>query len=334
MIIVTGGAGFIGSAMVWYLNSIGRSDIVIVDALGSSEKWQNLVPLAYDDYLEKDDFIRLVREGQLHAHLGLAADGLEAIIHLGACSSTTESDARYLVHNNFAYSKDVCRFALECGARFIYASSAATYGDGANGFCDDETQLATLRPLNMYGYSKQMFDLWAQRHRLLDKIAGLKFFNVFGPNEYHKGDMRSLVIKAYEQIIATGKIGLFKSYRSDYADGEQQRDFVYVKDVVRMIGYFLEQPHINGIYNIGSSRAHSWNELAAAIFAALNRPEQIEYVDMPEHLKDKYQYYTCSDIRKLAAAGYATPPCLLQDAVRDYVVNYLVPGAHLGSCHE
>lgn len=330
MIIVTGGAGFIGSAIVWQLNQMGRKDIVVVDSLGSSEKWRNLTPLQFADYLEKDDFMQLVLDHKIHEYLALDKDGIEAIIHMGACSATTELDARYLIHNNFEYTKQLALFALSSDARFIYASSAATYGDGASGFHDDESALNSLRPLNMYGYSKQLFDQWAAQQGLLDKIVGLKFFNVFGPNEYHKGDMSSLVIKAYRQILSTGKIGLFRSYRDEYADGEQMRDFVYVKDVVDMALYFLDKPSLNGIYNIGSDGANSWNALAAAIFAALEREVAIEYVDMPEHLKEKYQYYTCSDVGKLRAIGYAGKQTSLTDAVYDYVVNYLVPNKHLG----
>lgn len=330
MIIVTGGAGFIGSAIVWQLNQMGRRDIVVVDSLGSGEKWRNLTALQFADYLEKDDFMRLVLDDKIHDYLALDQHGLEAIIHMGACSATTERDARYLIHNNFEYTKQLALLAQRCNARFIYASSAATYGDGACGFNDDESTLDSLRPLNMYGYSKQLFDQWAAHQGLLDKIVGLKFFNVFGPNEYHKGDMSSLVIKAYHQILSTGKIALFRSYRDEYADGEQMRDFVYVKDVVDMALYFLDKPAINGIYNIGSDGAHSWNTLATAIFAALGRVTNIEYVEMPEHLKEKYQYYTCSDVSKLRATGYTGQHTSLTAAVRDYVVNYLVPHKHLG----
>nr|WP_320051066.1 ADP-glyceromanno-heptose 6-epimerase [uncultured Desulfuromonas sp.] len=330
MIIVTGGAGFIGSAMVWKLNQMGRQDILIVDSLGCSEKWKNLVPLRYSDYIEKDDFLELVLTHQLEQRLDLGKEGIEAVLHMGACSSTTELDARYLIHNNFEYTKHMAQLALRSDARFIYASSAATYGDGEDGFADDETNLDSLRPLNMYGYSKHMFDQWAKREGILDQIVGLKFFNVFGPNEYHKGDMSSLVIKAYHQILESGKIGLFKSYRPEYAHGEQKRDFVYVKDVVDMSLFFLNNRESNGLFNIGSSGASTWNELAGAIFAALDREPVIDYIEMPEHLKAKYQYYTCSDVSKLRQAGFEQAQTPLADAVRDYVVNYLVPSRHLG----
>jgi len=330
VIIVTGGAGFIGSAMVWKLNQMGRQDILIVDSLGCSEKWKNLIPLRYSDYIEKDDFLELVLTDQLDQRFDLGEQGIEAVLHMGACSATTELDARYLIHNNFEYTKHMARLALRSNARFIYASSAATYGDGEDGFADDENALDSLRPLNMYGYSKQMFDQWAKREGILDRIVGLKFFNVFGPNEYHKGDMSSLVIKAYHQILETGKIGLFKSYRPEYAHGEQKRDFVYIKDVVDMSLFFLDNPEANGIYNIGSSGASTWNELAEAIFAALERDPVIDYIEMPDHLKQKYQYYTCSDVSKLRQAGFKQSQTALTDAVRDYVVNYLMASKHLG----
>ncbi|MDY0213333.1 MAG: ADP-glyceromanno-heptose 6-epimerase [Desulfuromonadaceae bacterium] len=330
MIIVTGGAGFIGSALVWRLNQLGYDNIVIVDSLGTSEKWRNLVPLRYADYVEKDDFLRLAQGDSLHQVCDFGPAGIEAIFHMGACSATTETDSRYLVQNNFEYTKHMALLARHSDARFIYASSAATYGDGANGFVDAEDELDNLRPLNMYGYSKQMFDLWARREGMLDSIAGLKFFNVFGPNEYHKESMRSLVIKAYEQIMDSGKISLFKSYRPEYADGEQKRDFVYIKDVVDMTLFFFKHPEVNGIFNIGSSSAHTWNELAGSIFSALKRIPSIEYIDMPDDLRSRYQYYTCSDVTKLRDAGYTGKQHTLDSAVYDYVVNYLQKSHHLG----
>lgn len=330
MLVVTGGAGFIGSALVWRLNQLGHEDILIVDALGNGDKWKNLVPLRYRDYLEKDQFLELVLADRLGQHLGERGLPLDAIFHLGACSATTERDARYLMQNNVAYSQQMALLARRSGARFIYASSAATYGDGTQGFDDDAAALEQLRPLNMYGYSKHLFDLWLRRQGLLDSCVGLKFFNVFGPNEYHKGEMRSLVIKAYEQIVATGRIGLFKSYRPDYADGEQQRDFVYVKDVVDMTLFFLDHPQVNGLFNIGSCQAHSWNELARAIFTALGREPAIDYIDMPSQLRDRYQYYTCANTDRLRRAGYAGTGYHLTDAVADYVRNYLVPDVVLG----
>jgi ADP-L-glycero-D-manno-heptose 6-epimerase len=330
MIIVTGGAGFIGSAIVWKLNQLGRDDIVVIDHLGTEEKWKNLVPLKFRDYLEKDDFLDLVSNDRFSSVFGFDQSGIEAIIHMGACSSTTQQDATYLVKNNFEYTKQLALFALRVDARFIYASSAATYGNGNKGFSDDEAGLDKLRPLNMYGYSKQLFDLWASQNGLLKKLVGLKFFNVFGPNEYHKGDMRSLIHKACGQILATGKIELFKSYKNDYADGEQMRDFIYVKDAVDMTLHFLTNKNSAGIFNIGSGVANTWNKLASAIFNALEKPMQIDYIDMPETIREKYQYHTCADISKIRKNGYEKEIIPIEKSVDDYVAKYLLGGKRLG----
>jgi len=327
MIIVTGGAGLIGSTVVWKLNQQGRDDILIVDHLGSGDKWRNLAPLRFRDYIEKDPFLPLLESS-------FKSEPVEAIIHLGACSSTTELNASYLVENNFEYSKRLALYALKCGARFIYASSAATYGDGSLGFCDNETKLSGLRPLNAYGYSKQLFDLWLQKNDLLEKVAGLKYFNVFGPNEYHKGEMRSVVLKAYEQILTSGGMILFRSHHPDYSDGEQLRDFVYVKDAAAMTLFFLEQTDANGVFNIGTGTARSWNDLAAAIFSALGRPPDIRYIEMPEHIRTRYQYYTCANTAKLRAAGYTGSTISLEDSIADYVKNYLLGACHLGDVDE
>ena len=323
MIIVTGGAGLIGSAVVWTLNKLGRDDIVIVDHLGSGDKWQNLAPLRFRDYVEKDRFLSLL-EGPF------GSEQVEAIIHLGACSSTTERDASYLVENNFEYSKRLALHALKVGARFIYASSAATYGDGRLGFNDDEGMLARLRPLNAYGYSKQLFDLWLRQNGLLEKVVGLKYFNVFGPNEHHKGEMRSVVLKAFEQITKTGGMTLFRSHHADYADGEQLRDFVYVKDAAAMTLFFLERADAHGIYNIGTGIARSWNDLAKALFLAMGRQLNVAYIDMPEQIRPRYQYYTCADPTKLRTAGCAGACTSLEDSISDYVKNYLLAAHHLG----
>jgi len=326
MIIVTGAAGLIGSAVIWRLNCLGREDILAVDHLERSEKWKNLSPLKFRDYLEKDAFYAMLQRDELAAVYG----HIDAIIHLGACSSTTEQDASYLIANNFEYTKQLAQFALRNDIRFIYASSAATYGDGLKGFCEDAGQLHELRPLNMYGYSKHMFDMWARANGVLDRMVGLKYFNVYGPNEYHKGEMRSLVLKAYEQIVDSGIIRLFRSHRPDYKDGEQMRDFLYVKDAADMTLHFLENRAAGGIFNLGSGEANTWNRLAGGIFKALGRPVQIEYIDMPESIREKYQYYTCADTGKLKAAGYSQPLSSLEGAVEDYVLNYLVPGKRLG----
>ena len=324
-ILVTGGAGFIGSALVAALNQRGISDIVVTDFLGSDEKWRNLTPLKFADYLEADDFRK--RIGQNQAALG----DFSAVFHLGACSATTEKNASYLIDNNFNVTKELAAWSLAKNIRFIYASSAATYGDGAQGMDDQDPNLGRLRPLNMYGYSKHLFDQHAQRKGWLDRIVGVKYFNVFGPNEDHKGDMRSLVNKAYEQIRTTGRVGLFKSYHPDFKDGEQMRDFLYVKDAVEMTLHFAESATTaGGLFNLGSGNANTWLTLTRAIFSALNLPPKIDFIEMPEALKGKYQYYTKADITKLRNAGYRRAMTPIEDAIRDYVQNYLATNRRLG----
>lgn len=318
-IIVTGGAGFIGSAVVWRLNQLGLDNILIVDRLDETDKWKNLTPLKYADYLDADDFLDDLYDFK----------DAKAVIHLGACSSTTERDSAYLMRNNYEFTRDLAEWAVANSVRFIYASSAATYGDGSSGMDDGAEDLTRLRPLNMYGYSKHLFDQYAARKRLYENIVGLKYFNVFGPNEGHKGDMRSLVNKAYGQINETGKLQLFKSHNPDYKDGEFGRDFVYVKDAVDMTLHFLDAEG-GGLFNIGAGKMHTWNELAAAIFKALEKEPNIEYIDMPENLRDRYQYRTEADISRLREAGYQNPATSLNEAVADYIHNYLVPDKHLG----
>ena len=321
MIIITGGAGFIGSAIIAALNKRGITDILIVDELASDEKWKNLRNLSFADYAEKNDFLKTVVENP--------PKPVEAVFHLGACSSTTETDVSYLIKNNYQYSKSLAKWATAAGVRFIYASSAATYGDGSAGFCDDEEEIETLKPLNPYGYSKQLFDLWAKRQGLLEKIVGLKYFNVFGPNEYHKADMRSFVLKAFEQINAAGRVRLFKSYRPEYPDGWQKRDFLYVKDAVDMTLFFYDNPQIGGLFNIGTGVARSWNDLANAVFAAMAKKPNIEYIEMPDSIRGQYQYFTQADISKLRSAGCGKKPTSLESAIKDYVQNYLQKGEYL-----
>jgi len=322
MIIVTGGAGFIGSALVAALNSRGITDILVVDQLACDEKWKNLRNLSFADYVEKDDFLEMVAEGRI-------APPIKAVFHLGACSSTTETNASYLYKNNYEYTKLLAQWATAANIRFIYASSAATYGDGSAGFSDREGQIEKLIPLNMYGYSKQLFDLWARRPGLLKKIVGLKYFNVFGPNEYHKGDMRSFCLRAFEQINATGKVRLFKSYKPEYKDGEQRRDFIYVKDAVDMTLFFLDNPQVGGLFNIGTGKARTWNDLAGAVFAAMGKKLNIEYIEMPESIRNQYQYFTQADITKLRKAGYDKRTTSLEAAIKDYVQKYLMKDNYL-----
>jgi len=324
-ILVTGGAGFIGSALIWALNQRGVTDIVVADVALTDEKRRNFAALKFDDYVEA---------GELRTRIAQNADAFgrfSTIFHLGACSSTTEKNFTYLLDNNFAVTKELAAWALARGSRFIYASSAATYGDGSQGMDDRDDNLARLKPLNLYGESKHLFDLHAQRAGWLPRIVGLKYFNVFGPNEDHKADMRSLVNKAYQQILATGEVGLFKSYKPEFKDGEQQRDFLYVKDAVEMTLHFAETgAAAGGLYNLGSGHARTWLELAGAIFSALGRKPAIRFIDMPAELQGKYQYFTEADISKLRATGYDRAMTPLSDAVRDYVQNYLVPGKKLG----
>jgi ADP-L-glycero-D-manno-heptose 6-epimerase len=315
-IVITGGAGFIGCNMAAALNARGADELVVVDSLGSGNKWQNLSGLRYEDILSPEEFLSL-----LDHQSPFEAD---AIIHLGACSATTEQDADFLLQNNYRYTRIVCEWCLHHDVRFIYASSAATYGDGSNGYSDDDSILMTLRPLNMYGYSKHMFDLWASQHGLLSRIVGLKYFNVFGPHEEHKGDMRSMVSKAYDQIKEFGKIRLFRSYRPEYADGEQKRDFIYVKDAAAVTTYFLEHRELGGLFNCGTGHARTWKDLAMAVFKALNLQPQIEFIEMPAVLQGKYQYFTEAPMNKLRAAGYSKPFTPLEEAVRDYISTYLV----------
>jgi ADP-L-glycero-D-manno-heptose 6-epimerase len=322
-ILVTGGAGLIGSAIVWQLNRRGLENILVSDRLRSSEKWRNLVPLRFRDYLEADELLsRLNQRPDQFA-------SIRAIFHLGACSATTETDAAYLIRNNYEYTKTLAHFALAAGIRFIYASSAATYGPLEDGL-SESLPLSSLRPLNMYGYSKHLFDCYAEREGFLPKVTGLKYFNVFGPNEGHKGNMRSVVHKAFGQIQATGKMTLFKSHRSDFADGCQRRDFLYVKDAADITVSLAESLEGGGLFNIGSGEANTWLSLAHALFSALHVAPRIEFIDMPDELRGKYQYFTRADITKLRRSGYTRPLTRLEDAVRDYVQNYLLPDRSLG----
>lgn len=315
-IIVTGGAGFIGSAFVGKLNREGEKELIVVDAAEADRSFGNLVGKAYLDYLEKGAFIKLIAAGSFPTDV-------KAVFHIGACSSTAEQNAAYLKENNLEYSKTLASWSLKNSIPFFYASSAATYGDGSQGYADDDALIPALRPLNLYGQSKQNFDLWLLNRNLLDKVVGWKYFNVFGPNEYHKADMRSMVLKGYEQIKRDGTLRLFKSYRPEYKDGEQKRDFVYIKDVVDLMYEFYRHPAVKGLYNVGAGLPRSWNDLARAIFSALKTPPEIEYIEMPEILKNKYQYFTEANLSKLKKTGLPLHLTSLEDAIADYVRNYL-----------
>lgn len=319
--VVTGGAGFIGSALICALNERGVDDILVVERLDRTEKWKNLVPLRYREYMDADDFQErfLKRDAELRT--------VGTVFHLGACSATTETDASFLMRNNYEYTRDLARWAVDTDARFVYASSAATYGALEQDLRED-LNLDTLRPLNMYAYSKHRFDVYARDNGLLDRITGVKYFNIFGPNEQHKADMRSLVDKAFHQIRETGIVRLFKSYRPEFRDGEQQRDFLYVKDAVAMTLHLANRPAF-GIFNLGSGRAHTWLDLVQPIFRAMDVPERIEFVEMPQTLRDKYQYHTCASIERLAASGYTDAVTPLGAAVTEYVREYLMPAKNL-----
>ncbi|MBQ7456121.1 MAG: ADP-glyceromanno-heptose 6-epimerase [Desulfovibrio sp.] len=310
MIVVTGGAGFIGSVLLWQLNKEGIDDILVVDHLGKSEKWQNLVQKRYRTYMPRERFVEHLVKDDLGP--------IEAIVHLGACSSTTESDCDFLWDNNVEYSKAICQYGASHHIRTLIASSAATYGDGSQGFSDDPKSLDRLRPLNMYGYSKHVVDQWLVKSGLIDCVCSLKFFNVYGPNEYHKGSMQSVVVKAYHAIQEKGSLALFSSNTPDVADGMQRRDFVYVKDVAHLLAWLLTN-RITGIRNVGTSHARTFLDLGKAVFRAMNKAEHIEFVPMPSHLVHKYQNYTCASMDWLRTEGVPITFRSLEEGVFDYV---------------
>lgn len=318
LIVVTGGAGFIGSGVIRYLNDQGMYNIVVVDDLGCSEKWKNLVGKRFTEIIPKQQFFQWL-EGKETL--------IEAFIHLGACTSTVETNATYLLENNYRFSQRLVEYAIKNGQRFIYASSAATYGDGSQGFSDQHQSLESFFPLNMYGYSKHLFDLWLKNEGLLDQVVGLKYFNVFGPNEWHKGRMASAIYHILPTARKEGVVRLFQSSEPEkYKDGEQKRDFVYVKDVVRMTCAFLENDAY-GIYNIGSGLASTWNALSRAVFKAIGKPANIEYIPMPPDLIGKYQNYSKADMEKTETILKHNTQCIpLEDAVIDYIRNHILPG--------
>ena len=311
MIVVTGAAGFIGSCIVSKLNANGVNDLILVDHLQDGAKAKNLEGKKYARYYDKQDFLEQAKNNELN-------DKIHCIIHMGACSSTTLQDQQYFEVNNFEYTRDLAQWAMKNGTRFIYASSAATYGDGSAGYKDDEPTIRKCAPLNYYGESKQKFDCLVLDQCLEDRVVGLKFFNVFGPNEYHKGDMRSVIAKSYEWVAEKGKINLFKSYKPEYRDGDQQRDFIYVKDAVDVVLFFVDNPGINGIFNVGTGQARTWNDLARALFKTVGKPLHIDYIEMPETLRPKYQYFTQADMAKLRKTGFTKPFIQLEEAIQDY----------------
>ncbi|WP_297420766.1 ADP-glyceromanno-heptose 6-epimerase [Clostridium sp.] len=312
-IIVTGGAGFIGSCVVRTLNDVGIEDIIIVDNIMTTDKWMNMRNKKYIEYVNKNKFL-----DKLSSY-----EGITAIIHMGACSATTERDFDYLWNNNFEYTKTLWNYCREKQISFIYASSAATYGDGSQGF-DDNINIDNLIPLNGYGYSKQLFDLWVKKQTEFPKQhCGLKFFNVYGPNEYFKGSMASMIFHGFKQIKETGFVKLFKSCDPNYEDGGQLRDFVYIKDACAVIKWLLDNPDVSGLFNVGTGKAQSFRELAEATFRALDLEPNIVFIDMPEQLKEKYQYYTKAEMMKLRSVGYVDEFKNLEEGALDYVQNHL-----------
>ncbi|MCP4092325.1 MAG: ADP-glyceromanno-heptose 6-epimerase [Planctomycetes bacterium] len=320
MIVVTGGAGFIGSNLLAALE--GRGDLVVVDHLGQGDMWRNIAKRELADVIRPQDLQKWLA--------GRSAEQIQAIFHMGAISSTTETDVDVIVENNIRLTLDLFRWCASEKVRFIYASSAATYGDGSEGFDDDDSvaALAKLQPLNAYGWSKQVIDRRLARvlregGSLPPQCVGLKFFNVYGPNEYHKGSMRSVVHQLHPKVAAGEAAKLFRSHHPDYQDGGQLRDFIYVKDVVDVMLWLFENPEVQGLYNVGTGQARSFADLAGAVFGALGKEPRFEFVDTPIEIRDKYQYFTQASMQKLRAAGYDRAFTSLEDGVKDYVLEYL-----------
>lgn len=317
MIVVTGGAGFIGSVLARKLNELGKSDLLIVDqgAKGSSRE-ANLAKIKHRSYCDADSFVSRLEGGVFDGQI-------EAIFHQGACSSTTEMNLDFLRDNNTLYTRRLAEWCVKHRVYFSYASSAATYGNGELGYSDADELTPRLHPLNPYGQSKLDFDIWAIQTGLSEQITGFRYFNVYGPNEYHKGDMRSVVHKGFEQIRDAGGMRLFKSYKPEYADGGQMRDFIYVKDVVDSVIWFWKNPSKKGIYNLGTGRAQSWNDLADGLFTAMQKPRKIDYIEMPDNLRGQYQYFTEADMRKFRSTGCPVAFRDLSAGILDYVENHL-----------
>ncbi len=323
MVVITGGAGMIGSIIAWHLNTVlKREDIVIVDRINHPDQWQNLCHRRYANYLDKDELFDWLQDSKNNQKI-------DAVIHMGAISATTERDFNKLVQDNIRYSQRLWSWCAEHDVPFLYASSAATYGAGEHGYTDDQGQIDQLRPLNGYGYSKQFFDQWALR-QVEEKLpsppqwCGFKFFNVYGPNEYHKERMASVALHSFNQFKEHATVKLFKSHIPEYEDGMQLRDFVYVKDAAAVVSYFLQNPGKSGIFNIGTGKARAFKDLASAVMTGMGHEPSITYIDMPQDLHGKYQYFTEASMDNLRAAGYTQPFHTLEEGIRDYVQNYLM----------
>jgi ADP-L-glycero-D-manno-heptose 6-epimerase len=319
MILITGATGFIGSALAWALNERGHTDLILADRLGSGDKWKNLIGLKYHQFVDR---------GELFDELDTSewAGEIKAVLHIGACADTTMRDADFLQTWNVEYSRLLCEWSLARGVRFVYASSAAVYGAGELGFSDDDALTPRLHPLNPYGFSKWQFDMMVLERGWQNQVAGLRFFNVFGPNEYHKGRMASVVCHAYPQARDQKKVRLFESHRPECKQGEQERDFIHIEEVIDGTLFALENPQVNGIFNLGTGRTHTFNQLATHVCEAMNIPANIEYFPMPEDLRDRYQYFTKADMSKLQATGFPAFPDRFDHYVKDYVANYLDKG--------
>ncbi len=319
MILITGATGFIGSAFASVLNRKGRSDLILSDSFGEKDKWKNILGVDFVRFVDRNELFCFLESDEL-------AKKITAVVHLGACADTTQTDADYLFANNVDFSIDLCEWSTKRGVRFVYASSAAVYGDGSMGFSDSDELTLKLRPLNAYGFSKWMFDMWVLKNRMVDKVAGMRFFNVFGPNEYHKGSMASVVFRAYPLAKAEGKVRLFESHRDDYSHGEQLRDFIYIDQVTDAILYLMDNGTANGIFNVGTGVAHTFNQLAQAILEGVGKKANIEYFPMPEEIRDRYQYYTQADMTRLYGIGFPKYEDKFQEYVEKYVSCYLMQG--------
>lgn len=321
-ILLTGAAGFIGSGYLARLNAIGIDQVWLVDTAEHGAGHPNLHNKKFKDFIERRELLDRFQKNQLN--------DINLVVHLGACADTTQMDRVFLRKNNLEYSQTLATWAFEKGKEFHYASSASVYGDGKKGYNDSESALSGYSPLNPYAESKWLFDRWVVEKKLTNRVVGFRYFNVFGPNEYHKGEMRSMVAKSFDQIKAAGKAKLFGTTRPDYPDGSESRDFIYVKDATKVMAYFLEHPDKHGIFNVGTGKARSFKDLATAVFKALGLSPQIEYVPMPAALRGQYQYFTQADLTHLKKAGYQGSFQSLEESVNDYVQNYLTkPNCYL-----